>query len=84
MCVCVCVCACARLYLVLLYIYICVCVCVCVRACACVFVCVYSYGSLDALKSRAIGLMSRAFADGLGDWGSISGRVIPNTQKNGA
>ena len=25
--------------------------------------------------------MSRLFANGLGDWGSISGRVIPKTQK---
>ena len=25
--------------------------------------------------------MSRVFADGLGDWGSILGRVIPKTQK---
>ena len=26
-----------------------------------------------------IGLMSRMFANGLGDWGSVSGRVIPKT-----
>ena len=25
--------------------------------------------------------MSRVFANGLGDWGSIPGRVIPKTQK---
>ena len=25
--------------------------------------------------------MSREFANGLGDWGSIPGRVIPKTQK---
>ena len=31
---------------------------------------------------RAIGLMSRVFANGPGDWGSILGRVIPKTQKN--
>ena len=31
--------------------------------------------------NRAIGLMSRVFANGLGDWGSIPGRVIPKTQK---
>ena len=28
-----------------------------------------------------IGLMSRVFANGLGDWGSIPGWVIPKTQK---
>ena len=27
--------------------------------------------------------MSRVFANGPGDWGSIPGRVIPKTQKNG-
>ena len=32
-------------------------------------------------KYRAIGLMSRVFANGLGDQGSIPGQVIPNTQK---
>ena len=30
---------------------------------------------------RAIGLMSRVLANGLGDRGSIPGRVIPKTQK---
>ena len=30
-----------------------------------------------------IGLVSRVFANGLGDWGSIPGRVIPKTRKNG-
>ena len=30
---------------------------------------------------RAIGLMSRAFANGLGNRGSILSRVIPKTQK---
>ena len=29
----------------------------------------------------AIGLMSKVFANGPGDWGSIPGRVIPKTQK---
>ena len=29
----------------------------------------------------SIGLMSRVFANGLGDRGSIPGRVIPKTQK---
>ena len=32
--------------------------------------------------NQAIGLMSRVFAKGAGDWGSISGQVIPKT-KNG-
>ena len=27
------------------------------------------------------GLMSRVFANGLGDWGSIPARIIPKTQK---
>ena len=45
-----------------------------------------SFDYLDyVLKSenlnRAIGLMSRVFADGPGDRGSIRGRVIPKTQK---
>ena len=31
--------------------------------------------------NRAIGLMSRMFASGPGDQGSIPGRVIPKTQK---
>ena len=31
---------------------------------------------------RAIGLMSRGFANGLGDWHSIPGHVIPKTQKH--
>ena len=30
---------------------------------------------------QAIGLMNRVFANGPGDQGSISGRVIPKTQK---
>ena len=33
------------------------------------------------IEQRAIGLMSRVFASGLGDRGSIPGRVIPKTQK---
>ena len=31
--------------------------------------------------NMVIGLMSRVFANGLGDQGSIPGRVIPKTQK---
>ena len=35
-------------------------------------------------NDQAIGLMSRVFANGPGNWGSILGRVIPKTQnKNG-
>ena len=30
---------------------------------------------------QAIGLMSRVFANGMGDWGSIPGQVISKTQK---
>ena len=33
------------------------------------------------LFNRAIGIMVRVFTDGLGDRGSIPGRVIPKTQK---
>ena len=36
---------------------------------------------LIILFDRAIDLMSRVFANGPGDWGSISGRVISKTQK---
>ena len=32
-------------------------------------------------KFKQIGLMSRVFTSGLGDRGSIPGRVIPKTQK---
>ena len=35
------------------------------------------------ISKRAIGLMSRVFANGSGDRDSILGRVIPKTQKNG-
>ena len=35
----------------------------------------------DGMLYRAIGLMSRVFANGPGDRGSIPGRVIPKTQK---
>ena len=33
------------------------------------------------MPSKSFGLMSRVFANGLGDRGSIPGRVIPKTQK---
>ena len=33
------------------------------------------------IRPLAISLMSRVFDNGLGDWGSILGRVIPKTQK---
>ena len=32
-------------------------------------------------KHQLIGPVGRVFANGLGDWGSIPGRVIPKTQK---
>ena len=38
---------------------------------------------LGASINRAICLMSRVFANGSGGRGSIPGRVIPKTQKNG-
>ena len=47
------------------FIYIYMCVCVCVCVCVC----------------RAIGLMSRVFANSHWDLGSIPGQVIPKTQK---
>ena len=37
--------------------------------------------SFDIYFHWAIGLMSRMFANGLGDRGSIPGQVIPKTQK---
>ena len=37
--------------------------------------------TLSGLNNRAIGLMSRVFANGPGDRGSIPGRVIAKTQK---
>ena len=42
--------------------------------CVCLYVC-------TCLSNRAINLMSRVFANGPGDRGSIPGRVIPKTQK---
>ena len=36
---------------------------------------------LPSPRLVAIGLMSRMFTNGLGDQGSIPGRVIPKTQK---
>ena len=35
----------------------------------------------ESIIIRTIGLMSRVFANGPGDRGSIPGRVIPKTQK---
>ena len=35
----------------------------------------------QTIGDRSIGLMSRVFANGLGDRGSIPGRVIPKTLK---
>ena len=42
------------------------------------FICSYVY-----VYNWTTGLMSRVFTNGLGDRGSIPGRVIPKTQKNG-
>ena len=39
------------------------------------------YDRYWALSFTNISLMSGVFANGLGDWGSILGRVIPKTQK---
>ena len=36
---------------------------------------------LTKLKQSTLGLMSRVFANGQGDRGSIPGRVMPKTQK---
>ena len=36
---------------------------------------------MKSLIFTAIGLMSRVFANGPEDWGSIPGRLIPKTQK---
>ena len=39
------------------------------------------HNSFVSPQLKAIGLMSRVFANGLGDQGSIPGRVIPKTFK---
>ena len=62
-----------RVYCVFIYIYVCACVYICM--CVCVCVCVGKYICL------AISQMSRVFANGPGDQGSIAGRVRPKTQK---
>ena len=54
------------IYIYVTLLYICVCVCI---------ILVYIY------SSWLIGLMGRVFANGLGDRGSIPGRVIPKTLK---
>ena len=46
----------------------------------CWYACYYQIDN-NILSILAIGLMSRVFANGLGDWGSIQSRVIPKTQK---
>ena len=48
------------------------------------FILSYNINVLRASSYRAIGLMSRVLANGPGDRGSISGQVIPKTQKNGS
>ena len=40
-----------------------------------------SKGKIRPVLNWAIGLISRVFVNGLGDQGSIPGRVIPKTQK---
>ena len=42
-----------------------------------------SFNCLLRITFRFIGLVGRVFANGLGDQGSIQGRVIPKTLKNG-
>ena len=54
----------------------------------CTFLFVYNhlFAPLYIKSSKLIpdiGMMVRVFANGLGDLGSIPGRVIPKTQKNG-
>ena len=48
----------------------------------CTHICVYAYVFIKRyMYVPAISLMSRVFANGPGDRGSIPGRVIPKTQK---
>ncbi len=42
---------------------------------------IFMYIYIYIYINRAIGLMSRVFANGPGDWGSIPGRVIPKPEK---
>ena len=74
--ICIYICVCVCMY-VCMYVYECVCVCVCVSALLRYVLNMSSYCSIY----RAIGLMSRVFANDLGDRCSIPGRVIPKTQK---
>ena len=39
------------------------------------------FGCFHSMNAQFVGLMSRVFTNGLGDWGSIPGQVIPKTQK---
>ena len=41
------------------------------------------YNTVHVYRDRLIGLVVRVFSNGLVDRGSIPGRVIPKTQKNG-
>ena len=66
--VCVCVC-----------VFVCIYIYVCESECVCVFCKLHVF--IFNFRNRAIGLMSRVFANGPGDQGSIPGRVIPKTQK---
>ena len=40
-------------------------------------------GLIITMNSCWVGMMVRVFTNGPGDWGSIPGRVISKTQKNG-
>ena len=60
---------------------VCTCVCACVYVCICVcsYICICEYIFIDIC--RLIGLVGWVFANGLGDLGSIPGRLIPKTFK---
>ena len=77
-------------YIFCAYICLSVCMCECVYLsmylricmyfeCRCVYLCIYAYVYLCAFCVYVI--MVRVFVNGLGDWGSIPGQVIPKTQK---
>ena len=67
------------LFHIYIYICVCVCVCVCVRARVCVVGLFYGMSSFVGLFTAEVN--PRVFDNGLGDRGSIPGRVIPKTQK---
>ena len=48
----------------------------------CICMWLYNITTISEMaRPQAIGLLSRVFANGLGNWGSIPGCVIPKTQK---